>query len=149
MNINIHFRDDAVRELYGAAGVQTSGSAGFDLVCVEDVVFEGFGEFKLIDLGVVIQSPKGHHSLLMPRSSTFKKFGIIQANSVGLIDEDYCGKDDIWRFPAIYMRPEPIKIKAGTRIAQFILQKTVAIDSVSHFSPEDQSRGGFGSTGHL
>jgi len=137
-----------VTSLYDSAGVQTTGSSGFDLVCVETVTFDSLGEFKLIDLGVVIRPPKGHHSLLMPRSSTFKKFGIIQANSIGLIDEDYCGKDDYWRFPALYMRSEPIVIEAGTRIAQFILQKSISIDTVDHFAPDDRSRGGFGSTGH-
>lgn len=148
MNIDMHFRDEVVTSLYGSAGIQTSGSAGFDLVCVETVSFKSFGEFKLIDLGVVIRPPKGHHSLLMPRSSTFKKFGIIQANSIGLIDEDYCGKDDYWRFPALYMRSEPTVIEAGTRIAQFILQKSIPIDVISAFAPDDRSRGGFGSTGH-
>ncbi len=147
MNIEIAFRDDGVRELYAGAGVQTGESAGFDLVSTEDVFFESSGDFKLIDLGVVIRVPEGFHSLLMPRSSTFYRYRIMQANSVGLIDRDYCGAEDWWRMPAVYLGREPLELPRGTRLAQFILQKTFPIDGVEEFSPEDTSRGGLGSTG--
>ena len=149
MTIKIHYRDESVRSLYKNAGVQTDGAAGFDLVCAQDLCFDSNGQFQLLDLGVVIKPPAGHHCLLMPRSSTYKKFGLIQANSVGLIDEDYCGPDDFWRFPAIYLGTEPIEIKAGTRIAQFILQRTIPVTGVEGFQPVGDSRGGFGSTGHF
>ena len=149
MTIKIHYRDQYVKSLYENAGVQTEGAAGFDLVCVEDLQFDTNGQFKLLDLGVVVKPPKGHHCLLMPRSSTYKKFGLIQANSIGLIDEDYCGPDDFWRFPAIYLGSEPIEIKAGARIAQFILQRTIPVTGVEGFQPAGDSRGGFGSTGHF
>lgn len=149
MTVKIHYRDELVRTLYVDAGVQTDGAAGFDLVCANDIVFEAKEQFQLLDLGVIIKPPPGHHCLLMPRSSTFKKFGIIQANSVGLIDEDYCGPEDYWRFPAIYLRSERLEIKAGTRIAQFILQKTIPLTFIEEFEPVGDSRGGFGSTGHL
>ena len=149
MMIQIHYRDESVKNLYQHAGVQTEGAAGFDLICVEDFYFETTGQFRLLDLGVVIKPPSGYHSLLMPRSSTYKKFGLIQANSIGLIDEDYCGPSDYWRFPAIYLRAEPIEIKAGTRIAQFILQRTTPVTGLEEFEPAGDSRGGFGSTGHF
>jgi dUTP pyrophosphatase len=147
MKIKIHYRNQDVRKLYENAGVMTDGSAGFDLVTAEEVSFSEMGEFKLIDLGVVIQVPEGHHSLLLPRSSTFKKYKILQGNSVGLIDNDYCGKDDYWRMPAVYMGKETMVIPAGTRISQFLLQNTVEISQVEEFEPGDDSRGGFGSTG--
>ena len=145
--MQIHFRNDAVGELYRAAGVQTTGSAGFDLICVEDVHFEVQGQFQLIDLGVVIKVPEGCHSILMPRSSTFKKFKILQTNGVGLIDEDYSGPEDFWMMPALYMGHGPSKIPRGSRICQFILQKTLQIQSVNEFQPDGETRGGFGSTG--
>ncbi len=148
MSVKIHYRNDSVKRMYTAAGVQTEGSVGFDLVCVEDLNFHTIGQFQLVDLGVVIKAPVNHHCLLMPRSSTFKKFGLIQANSLGLIDEDYCGPQDFWRFPAIYLRSNPTQIKAGTRIAQFILQRSIPVREVDEFYPEGDSRGGFGSTGH-
>ncbi len=149
MTVKIYYRDKFVQGLYANAGVQTQGAAGFDLVCVEDLRFDSNGQFQLLDLGIVVKPPAGHHCLLMPRSSTYKKFGIIQANSIGLIDEDYCGPEDYWRFPAIYLRSQTLEIKAGTRIAQFILQRTVPINGVEEFQPSGNSRGGFGSTGHL
>jgi len=148
MSVKIYYRNESVKLLYKEAGVQTEGSVGFDLVCVENVYFDTVGQFQLLDLGIIIKAPKGHHCLLMPRSSTFKKFGLIQANSVGLIDEDYCGPEDYWRFPAIYLRSEPMEIKAGTRLAQFIVQKSIPVTGVEDFCPEGASRGGFGSTGH-
>ena len=147
MVIEIHYRNDYVRELYEKSGIQTDGSAGFDLICVEDVTLNSFGQFQMIDLGVIIKPPKLHHSLLMPRSSTFKKYGIIQTNSIGLIDEDYCGPEDYWMFPSLYMRHDTTTIKSGTRLVQFILQKTIPIITSNEYIPKGYSRGGFGSTG--
>ena len=78
-----------------------------DLRIAEDVSLEA-GEFKLIPLGVAMMLPKGYEALVIPRSSTFKKYGIIQANSIGLIDETYCGNNDEWHFPCLlYTSPSP------------------------------------------
>lgn len=147
MNVKMSYRNDEVRDLYTSAGIQTEDSAGFDLITVEDVSFSKVGEFKMVDLGVVIQVPQGHHSLLMPRSSTFKKHQVLQANSVGLIDEDYCGADDFWKMPLVYFGEGLKTIPKGTRLCQFVLQKTVQVTSVEEFNPSSESRGGFGSTG--
>ena len=117
------------------------------MICCEDVTFSEMGEFKLIDLGVVIRVPKNHHSLLLPRSSTFKKYSILQANSIGLIDQDYCGENDFWMMPAVFLGKEEKKIKKGTRLCQFLLSETIKITSLEEFSPKEESRGGFGSTG--
>lgn len=80
-----------------------SGGDWIDLRIAEDVTLEA-GEFKLIPLGVAMTLPKGYEALVIPRSSTFKKYGIIQANSVGLIDETYCGNNDEWHFLHMLLR---------------------------------------------
>lgn len=116
-----------------------------DLRIAEDVTLEA-GEFKLIPLGVAMMLPKGYEALVVPRSSTFKKYGIIQANSVGLIDETYCGNNDEWHFPAYATRN--ISIPKNTRICQFRIiehQPSVGIVEVTELS--EVNRGGFGSTG--
>lgn len=84
-----------------------------DLRSAEDVSMKA-GEFKLIPLGVAMQLPKGYEAHIIPRSSTFKNFGVIQANHMGMVDESYCGDNDQWFFPAIAMRDTTIK--AGDRI---------------------------------
>lgn len=106
------------------------------------------GEFRLLHLGVAIKLPSGYEALLIPRSSTFKKYGIIQTNSVGLIDESYCGSGDEWLFPAYATRD--IEIPKNTRICQFRIikhQPPVKITEVKEL--KDNNRGGFGSTGEL
>lgn len=116
-----------------------------DLRIAEDIRLEA-NEFKLIPLGVAMALPPNHEALVIPRSSTFKKYGIIQANSIGLIDETYCGDNDEWKFPAYATRP--INIPKNTRICQFRIlehQPTVVLIETEHLS--DINRGGFGSTG--
>ena len=116
-----------------------------DLRAAEDVEMKQ-GEFRLISLGVAMELPAGYEAHMVPRSSTFKNFGIIQANSMGIIDGSYCGDNDIWRFPAIAMRDT--KIHVGDRICQFRIMKnqpTLVFEEVEHLEGAD--RGGFGSTG--
>ncbi|MBR6527944.1 MAG: dUTP diphosphatase [Lachnospiraceae bacterium] len=116
-----------------------------DLRAAEDVVMKQ-GEFRLISLGVAMELPAGYEAHMVPRSSTFKNFGIIQANSMGIIDGSYCGDNDIWRFPAIAMRDTQIHV--GDRICQFRIMKnqpTLVFEEVEHLEGAD--RGGFGSTG--
>ena len=116
-----------------------------DLRAAEDVVMKQ-GEFRLISLGVAMELPAGYEAHMVPRSSTFKNFGIIQANSMGIIDGSYCGDNDIWRFPAIAMRDTQIHV--GDRICQFRIMKnqpTLVFEVVEHLEGAD--RGGFGSTG--
>lgn len=116
-----------------------------DLRIAEDVTLEA-GEFKLIPLGVAMMLPKGYEALMIPRSSTFKKYGIIQANSVGLIDETYCGNNDEWHFPAYATRN--IIIPKNTRICQFrIIEHQPSVDIVEVTELSEVNRGGFGSTG--
>ena len=105
------------------------------------------GEFKIISLGVSIKLPAGYEAHIAPRSSTFKKWGILQANSVGVIDNSYSGNEDIWSFPAIALRDTIIY--KGDRICQFrIMKKQPELEIVEVDYLEDPNRGGFGSTGH-
>ena len=104
------------------------------------------GDFKLIPLGVAMELPKGYKANVYPRSSTFKNFGIILANSVGQIDESYCGDNDQWMFPAIALRDTIINV--NDRICQFEIQKKqpdIEFIEVDVLGNED--RGGIGSTG--
>ena len=116
-----------------------------DLRASEEVEMKA-GEFKLIPLGVAMELPKGYEAHIMPRSSTYKNFGIIQANSCGIVDGSYCGDNDMWRLPAIAMRDTVIHV--NDRIAQFrIVENQPQIHFEEVESLGNQDRGGFGSTG--
>lgn len=104
------------------------------------------GEYKLIPLGVGMILPKGYEAHIVPRSSTFKNFGVIQTNHMGVIDESYCGENDQWRFPAYALRDTVIH--KNDRICQFrIMKKQEQIEFDEVDSLNTISRGGFGSTG--
>lgn len=104
------------------------------------------GEYKLISLGVAMELPAGYYAELVPRSSTFKNWGILFVNSIGIIDNDYCGDNDIWGFPAYATRS--VLIPKGTRIAQFrVVKKGEPIEFDAVESLGNENRGGFGSTG--
>lgn len=123
----------------------TSYGDWVDLYCAEDIYLTK-GSFALISQGVSIELPEGYEAILAPRSSTFKKYGILQANSIGIIDNSYCGDTDIWCFPAYATRD--VEIKAGTRICQFRIQKKQPhINFISVDSLGNVDRGGFGSSG--
>ena len=116
-----------------------------DLRAAEDVNLEK-GDFRLISLGVSMKLPDGYEAHIVPRSSTFKHWGIIQANHMGVIDNSYCGDNDIWKFPAIATRDAVIY--KNDRICQFRIMKKqpcVRFDTVEHLNEPD--RGGFGSSG--
>ena len=116
-----------------------------DLRAAEDVEMNA-GEFMLISLGISMQLPAGYHAQVVPRSSTFKNFGIIMANSIGIIDNSYCGDNDIWRFPALAMRKTAIR--KGDRICQFrIVKNQDACNFIKVDSLGNEDRGGIGSTG--
>ena len=116
-----------------------------DLRAAEDVNLEK-GDFRLISLGVSMKLPEGYEAHIVPRSSTFKHWGIIQANHMGVIDNSYCGDNDIWKFPAIATRDTVIY--KNDRICQFRIMKKqpcIRFDTVEHLNGPD--RGGFGSSG--
>ena len=104
------------------------------------------GDYYLIRLGVGMILPDGYEAMVLPRSSTPYKFGIMVANSMGVIDNSYCGDADEWRFPAVALRDTVIH--KGDRIAQFRIvenQPKLVFETVSNL--KSQSRGGIGSTG--
>lgn len=116
-----------------------------DLRCAEDTIILK-DEYALIPLGVAIQLPKGFEALVVPRSSTFKNFGVIQTNSIGVIDETYCGENDEWHFPCYAL--QHTFIPKNTRICQFRIirhQPVFNLQEVEHLDNPD--RGGLGSTG--
>jgi dUTP pyrophosphatase len=116
-----------------------------DLRAAEDVVMEA-GEFRLISLGVSMKLPEGYEAHVVPRSSTFKNWGIIQANHKGVIDNSYSGNNDIWMFPALAMRDTAIC--KNDRICQFrIMEKQPEFGFIPVDEMEDDDRGGFGSSG--
>ena len=117
----------------------------YDLRSAEEITLKA-GEFKLIPLGVAIQLPAGYEAYVAPRSSTFKNFGIIQTNSIGIIDETYCGDNDQWFMPAYALRDTVIH--KNDRICQFRImphQPPHILTTVTKLNNED--RGGIGSTG--
>lgn len=104
------------------------------------------GEFKLIPLGVAMQLPQGYEAHVCPRSSTFKNFGVIQTNSMGIIDNSYCGDNDQWFFPAFALKDTVIK--ENDRICQFrIMEIQPQINFVTVGTLGNADRGGHGSTG--
>ena len=116
-----------------------------DLRVAENVSMKQ-GEYRLISMGISVEIPKGHEMLIVPRSSAFKNFGILQTNSMGVVDESYCGDNDIIRMPVLAMRDTELHI--NDRIGQFRLmphQPEVHFIEVDHLDNED--RGGFGTTG--
>ena len=139
MNIKVkYFTDiDPIREI--------SGGDWYDLRTTEEVTMEA-GEFRLIPLGVAMELPDGYEAHVVPRSSTYKNYSVIQANHMGVIDNSYCGDDDQWMFPAIAF--QDTNIPKGTRICQFRIvekQPPVKFETVAHLT--GPNRGGFGSTG--
>ena len=118
-----------------------------DLRAAETIKIEK-GKYKLINLGIAMELPKGCEAVVAPRSSTFKNYGVILSNSIGVIDNDYNGDNDYWKFGAIALRTTTIK--AGERICQFRIQQNqpnIKFKEVEELGNKD--RGGIGSTGRF
>ena len=116
-----------------------------DLRAASDVILKK-GDFKLIPLGVGMELPVGYEAHVVPRSSTFKNFGIIQTNHQGVIDCSYCGDNDQWFMPVLAMRDTEIHV--NDRICQFrIVENQPKIEFEEVLSLDGVDRGGFGSTG--
>ena len=116
-----------------------------DLRSAETVSMEA-GEYRLISLGISMELPDGYEAHVAPRSSTFNKWGILLVNCIGIIDNSYCGSEDIWQFPALAFRKTTIH--EGDRICQFrIIKKQPSIRFVEDDLENNKDRGGLGSTG--
>jgi dUTP pyrophosphatase len=140
-DIRIRYLSDRIDKLTYIDGK----SDWIDLRAAEDVVLSK-GEFRLIPLGVAMELPKGYEAHIVPRSSTYKNYGIIQTNHMGVVDESYCGDDDQWYMPVLAVRDTVIHV--NDRICQFRLmehQPPVHFQETDHL--DNPTRGGFGSTG--
>lgn len=139
--IRIKYFTDKIEKLTYIEGK----SDWIDLRAADDVILKA-GEFKLIPLGIAMELPQGYEAHIVPRSSTFKNFGIIQTNHQGVIDCSYCGDNDQWFMPVLAIRDTQIHI--NDRICQFrIMENQPHIDFDEVDSLEGVDRGGFGSTG--
>lgn len=140
MKIEIKYFDKEIKKLE-----KISVGDWIDLCAAESVELKK-GEFALISLGVGMKLPEGYEAWIVPRSSTFKNFGVLQTNSFGVIDNSYCGDEDCWMFPALAVRNTVIK--KGDRICQFRIAKNqpvIEFEEVEHLA--GVNRGGFDSTG--
>lgn len=139
--IKIKYLSDEIEKLDYIAGK----SDWIDLRAAETVEMKK-GEFKLIPLGVAMQLPAGYEAHIVPRSSTFKNFKVLQTNHMGVVDESYCGDEDQWYFPALAI--EDTVIHVNDRICQFRIvehQPKLTFEAVNTL--DNANRGGFGSTG--
>lgn len=116
-----------------------------DLRSAEDITLKA-GESKLISLGISMELPPDYEAHIVPRGSTYKNFGVIQLNHMGVIDNSFCGNNDLWMFSAYALRDT--SIKKNDRICQFrIVHKQPALDFIEVNDLENNDRGMFGSTG--
>ena len=139
--IKIKYFTDKIEKLAYIGGK----SDWVDLRSAEDVTLKK-GEFKLIPLGIAMELPEGYEAHVVPRSSTYKNFGVIQTNHMGVIDETYCGDNDQWFMPVIAMRDTEIHV--NDRICQFRImehQPELIFEETEVLGHAD--RGGHGSTG--
>jgi dUTP pyrophosphatase len=122
----------------------TPGSVGFDLSTVEVVDIEPV-EIVLVGTGLVIATPPGWALLVCLRSSTPKRFGVMQPHGIGVIDQDYQGAEDELRLQLLNFTPAAVHIPSGSRIAQGVFVRAEQAAWTAH-APDGESRGGFGST---
>ena len=141
MKIKVRYLNKEIERLRYVDGK----SDWIDLRAAEEVSMKA-GEFRAIPLGIAMELPAGYEAHVVPRSSTFKNFGIISTNSMGIIDESYCGDNDQWFFPAYALRDTVIHV--NDRICQFRIEKhQPALEFIETESLGHEDRGGHGSTG--
>lgn len=140
LTVLVHYHDPDLEKL----SVAVNGD-WVDLRCADTVRLDA-GQFAILPLGVSMRLPDGYEAHIAPRSSTFKRWGILQTNGVGVIDNSYSGDNDIWGMP-VYATRETTVCK-GDRVCQFRIMRRmepVRFEEVAHLDGDD--RGGFGSTG--
>lgn len=123
----------------------TSKQDWCDLYTYEEATLHA-GDFKIISLGVSMKLPEGYEANIVARSSTFKRWGILQTNAFAVIDESYCGNDDDWGYPVYATRD--VTIPKGTRLCQFRINKKqpkIIFEEVNDL--KSSARGGFGTSG--
>lgn len=125
---------------------KTAGAVAFDLILREDAIINP-GEIKRMPCNVVVDIPEGYMLMLAPRSSMpYKKPGLIQANSIGVIDQDYCGPSDELKFSAYNTSDKPISLSRGETLTQAIFVKIEKAELVEVDEMDAPNRGGFGTT---
>lgn len=140
MDIKVKYFTDKIDKLQ-----KIEQGGWIDLRLAEDIHMDA-GEFRLLPLGVAMQLPAGYEAIIAPRSSTYKRWGLVQANSIGVVDGSYNGNDDQWLLPAIALFDTDIP--ANTRICQFRIQKEQPkLNFITVDELDNPSRGGIGSTG--
>ncbi len=123
----------------------TAGAVGFDLLCrVETTIAPG--AIALLPSNVIVRTPPGYMLLVVPRSSTPRRLGLVAPHAVGIIDQDYCGPDDEILIQVQNIRQEPVTVPRGERIAQGIFVRIAVARWREMDRPEGPSRGGFGSS---
>ncbi len=141
--VKIKFKDPKVYEEFNHIEV----GDWIDLRTI-DVVTLKKGQFRKIDLGVAMELPVGYEALIVPRSSTFKNYGVLQANSMAVVDNSFKGNDDYWSF--LVLATEDVTIPKGARICQFrIMKNQPQIDFKVVDKLDNENRGGMGSTGKM
>lgn len=139
--LQIRYLSDEIEKLCYVEGK----SDWIDLRSAEDISLKA-GDWHLLKLGIAVKLPDGFEAHVVPRSSTFKNFGLIQTNHMGVIDCSYCGDNDEWMWPCLATRDT--EIHKNDRVCQFRIMKNqpmLEFEEVEHLSGKD--RGGFGSTG--
>lgn len=143
MELKVLYHDEKFGELERISKIEQGD--WIDLRAAETVELKK-GEFKIISLGITVVIPDGYEMNIVPRSSTYKNFKILQTNCFGVIDNSYSGFNDIVGFPALAM--EDTVVHKGDRICQFRINKKMEnLDLIEVKEASDKSRGGFGSTG--
>lgn len=141
LKIDIQYKDETIPRLQ-----KIEQGDWIDLTAAEDVVIQPM-TFKLIELGVAMKLPDDYEAHIVPRSSTFKNWHIIQTNHMGVIDNSYSGPNDWWKFPAFNLSTTETVIHKGDRICQFRIIKRQPALFFYETKLEGKDRGGFGSTG--
>ena len=139
--IKIEYHSDQIEKLTYIDGK----SDWIDLRAAKEMELKA-GQYAMIPLGVAMKLPEGYEAHIVPRSSTYKNFGLIQTNHMGVVDESYCGDNDQWHMPVYAMRDTVIHV--NDRICQFRImehQPKIVFEEVEALNAPD--RGGFGSTG--
>ncbi len=144
MKINV-YRVDSTLPL---PKYQTKGSCAFDFIARETITIEAHA-VGFVPGNLIVKVPEGHSLLILPRSSLFRKKSLLIPNSPGLIDCDYCGPEDEIKIQVLNFDDNPVIVERGERLAQglFVRSDQAEWNEVNH--PNHDSRGGFGSTGHI
>ena len=142
MNVNIYRIDNTLP----LPKYETAGAAGFDLICRESSEIKA-GSIALIPANIIIEVPEGYMLAVLPRSSTPKK-GLMLANSLGVIDNDYCGPEDEVKILVYNFTEKTVTVNRGDRIAQAIFVRIECVEFCERqIPPSNVTRSGFGSTG--